>query len=76
MRAAVMYGAGDVRVEDRPDPKIHQPTDAVVRVLRAAICGSDLHPYHSMPPTDQGRPMGHECFAAERFHAGLPEGLP
>jgi threonine dehydrogenase-like Zn-dependent dehydrogenase len=41
MRAAVMYGAGDVRVEDRPDPKIHQPTDAVVRVLRAAICGSD-----------------------------------
>jgi threonine dehydrogenase-like Zn-dependent dehydrogenase len=60
MRAAVMYGAGDVRVEDRPDPKIHQPTDAVVRVLRAAICGSDLHPYHSMPATDQGRPMGHE----------------
>jgi len=60
MRAAVMYGAGDVRVEDRPDPKIHQPTDAVVRVSRAAICGSDLHPYHSMPPTDQGRPMGHE----------------
>ena len=60
MRAAVMYGAGDVRVEDRPDPKIRQPTDAVVRVLRAAICGSDLHPYHSMPPTDQGRPMGHE----------------
>jgi threonine dehydrogenase-like Zn-dependent dehydrogenase len=60
MRATVMYGAGDVRVEDRPDPKIRQPTDAVVRVLRAAICGSDLHPYHSMPPTDQGRPMGHE----------------
>ena len=60
MRAAVMYGAGDVHVEDRPDPKIRQPTDAVVRVLRAAICGSDLHPYHSMPPTDQGRPMGHE----------------
>jgi len=60
MRAAVMYGAGDVRVEDRPDPKIHEPTDAVVRVLRAAICGSDLWPYASMPVTDQGRPMGHE----------------
>jgi hypothetical protein len=55
-----MYGAGDVRVEDRPDPKIHEPTDAVVRVLRAAICGSDLWPYASMPATDQGRPMGHE----------------
>jgi len=60
MRAAVMYGAGDVRVEDRPDPKIHEPTDAVVRVLRAAICGSDLWPYAAMPATDQGRPMGHE----------------
>jgi hypothetical protein len=55
-----MYGAGDVRVEDRPNPKIHEPTDAVVRVLRAAICGSDLWPYASMPATDQGRPMGHE----------------
>ncbi len=60
MRAAVMYGAGDVRVQDRPDPKIHNPTDAVVRVLMAAICGSDLWPYASMPATDQGRPMGHE----------------
>ena len=55
MRAAVMYGAGDVRVEDyRPDPKLRQPTDAVVRVLRAAICGSDLWPYASMPATDAG----------------------
>jgi len=43
MRAALVYGAGDVRVEDRPDPKIHEPTDAVVRLLRrrsaAATCG-------------------------------------
>jgi threonine dehydrogenase-like Zn-dependent dehydrogenase len=55
-----MYGAGDVRVENRPDPAIRRPTDAVVRVLRAAICGSDLWPYASMPPTPRGRPMGHE----------------
>ncbi|MGJ5752309.1 threonine dehydrogenase-like Zn-dependent dehydrogenase [Streptomyces puniciscabiei] len=60
MRAAVMYGAGDVRVENRPDPKIVQPTDAVVRTLAACVCGSDLWPYRSMPATDAGRPMGHE----------------
>ncbi|WEH40274.1 alcohol dehydrogenase catalytic domain-containing protein [Streptomyces sp. AM 2-1-1] len=60
MRAAVMYGAGDVRVEDRPDPKIDQPTDAVVRVVASCVCGSDLWPYASMPATDTGRPMGHE----------------
>ncbi|MFF2942226.1 zinc-binding dehydrogenase [Streptomyces niveus] len=60
MRAAVMYGAGDVRVEDRPDPKITQPTDAVVRVVASCVCGSDLWPYASMPATDTGRPMGHE----------------
>lgn len=60
MRAAVMYGAGDVRVENRPDPKIDQPTDAVVRVVASCVCGSDLWPYASMPATDTGRPMGHE----------------
>ncbi|MGW0670520.1 zinc-binding dehydrogenase [Streptomyces sp. NPDC002746] len=60
MRVAVMYGAGDVRVEDRPDPKIDQPTDAVVRVVASCVCGSDLWPYASIPATDTGRPMGHE----------------
>ena len=55
-----MYGAGDVRIEDVPDPVIHAPGDAIVRVVRAAICGSDLHPYRSMPATDQARQMGHE----------------
>jgi len=60
MKATLMYGAGDVRIADVPDPAIHAPTDAIVRVVRAAICGSDLHPYRSMPATDQGRPMGHE----------------
>lgn len=60
MRAAVMYGAGDVRIEHRPDPKIQQPTDAVVRVVLSCVCGSDLWPYQSMPAGDAGRPMGHE----------------
>jgi threonine dehydrogenase-like Zn-dependent dehydrogenase len=60
MRATVMYGAGDVRVEERPDPRIAQPTDAVVRVLAAGVCGTDLLPYSSMPRAGQGVPMGHE----------------
>ncbi|MGI5459634.1 zinc-dependent alcohol dehydrogenase family protein [Streptomyces sp. CA-249302] len=60
MRATLMYGAGDVRVENVPDPKIHQPTDAIVRVLRSCVCGSDLWPYGSMPATDHGQRMGHE----------------
>jgi threonine dehydrogenase-like Zn-dependent dehydrogenase len=60
MRATVMYGAGDVRVEDVPDPVLREPTDAVVRVLRSCICGSDLWPYWSKPPGDSGQRMGHE----------------
>jgi threonine dehydrogenase-like Zn-dependent dehydrogenase len=60
MRATLIYGAGDVRVEDVPDPVLREPTDAVVRVLRAAICGSDLWPYGSRPATGQGDPIGHE----------------
>src|SRR3954447_2683225 len=60
MRATYMYGAGDVSVIDVPDPTIKQPTDALVRVTGACVCGSDLHPYHSMPPAEAGSPMGHE----------------
>lgn len=60
MKATVMYGAGDVRVENVPDPRIVQSTDALVRVTRACICGSDLWPYQQMAPTPGGRRMGHE----------------
>jgi threonine dehydrogenase-like Zn-dependent dehydrogenase len=60
MRATVMYGAGDVRIENVPDPRVVEPTDAVIAVTRAAICGSDLWPYRSMEPSDTGRRMGHE----------------
>ncbi len=60
MRATVMYEAGDVRVEDVPDPVIKEPTDAIVRITSACICGSDLWPYQSMPHKDGGRRMGHE----------------
>jgi len=60
MRATVMYGAGDVRVEDVPDARLVEPTDAVVVVTRSAICGSDLWPYKAMEPDETGRRMGHE----------------
>jgi threonine dehydrogenase-like Zn-dependent dehydrogenase len=61
MQATLMYEAGDVRVEDVPDPSIEEPTDAILRVTRACICGSDLWPYGSLEPTETGRPMGHEA---------------
>jgi threonine dehydrogenase-like Zn-dependent dehydrogenase len=60
MRATYIYGAGDVRVIDAPDPTIEQPGDAVVRVVRACVCGSDLHPYHSRPASSVGSSIGHE----------------
>jgi threonine dehydrogenase-like Zn-dependent dehydrogenase len=60
MRATLMYGAGDVRVEEVPDSTIELPTDAVVRVVRSCICGSDLWPFGSMPAQQAGNRMGHE----------------
>jgi len=60
MRATVMFGAGDVRIETVPDARLIEPTDAVVHVTRAAICGSDLWPYKTMEHGETGRRMGHE----------------
>jgi threonine dehydrogenase-like Zn-dependent dehydrogenase len=60
VKATVMYEAGDVRVEDVPDAGLVEPTDALVRIERSCICGSDLWPYQKMERTDQGRRMGHE----------------
>ena len=56
-----MYGAGDVRIENAPDPQIIEPTDAIIRVTRACVCGSDLWPYQKMERSDTGRVMGHEA---------------
>ena len=61
MRATVMHAAGDVRIEKVPDASIINPTDALVTVTRACICGSDLWPYKSMEPSDTGVVMGHEA---------------
>src|SRR5512140_1988475 len=61
MRATVMYSAGDVRIENVPDAELVDATDALVRVTRACICGSDLWPYKDMPAEEGGRRMGHEA---------------
>jgi threonine dehydrogenase-like Zn-dependent dehydrogenase len=61
MRATIMYSAGDVRIENVPDATIVESTDALVRVTRACICGSDLWPYQGMPRSEQGQSMGHEA---------------
>jgi len=61
MRATVMYGAGDVRVENVPDARVIEPTDALVTVTRACICGSDLWPYKAMEQSEKGKVMGHEA---------------
>ncbi len=61
MRATVMYKAGDVRIENVPDAAIKNPTDALIRITRACVCGSDLWPYNDMEPTPSGRQMGHEA---------------
>ena len=61
MRATVLFGAGDVRIENVPDARLIEPTDAVVTVTRACICGSDLWPYKTMEHSDTGRIMGHEA---------------
>jgi threonine dehydrogenase-like Zn-dependent dehydrogenase len=60
MRGAVMYGPGDVRVEHRPDPKIVNPTDAIVRLAATCICGSDLWPYRGVETFEWPQPLGHE----------------
>jgi threonine dehydrogenase-like Zn-dependent dehydrogenase len=60
MRGVIMYGPGDVRVEERERPQIVEPTDAIIRVPAACICGSDLWPYRGIAEMNGPTPMGHE----------------
>jgi threonine dehydrogenase-like Zn-dependent dehydrogenase len=60
VRGAVMHAPGDVRVEDRPDPQIRKPSDAIIRLSATCICGSDLWPYRGADRVDRPSPMGHE----------------
>jgi threonine dehydrogenase-like Zn-dependent dehydrogenase len=60
MQGTMLYGSRDVRFEERPDPTITDPTDAIIRIAAACVCGSDLWPYRGIEPITQPRPMGHE----------------
>ncbi|MFW3465577.1 zinc-dependent alcohol dehydrogenase family protein [Streptomyces sp. 058-1L] len=72
MRATVIHAPHDIRVEEVPDPAIRQPTDAVVRVLRACICGSDLWAYRGESARQPGQRIGHEFLGVvEETGAGV-----
>ena len=60
MKGTVLYGPGDIRFEDREDPKIIEPTDAIIRMAATCVCGSDLWPYRGLQPLNGPTPMGHE----------------
>jgi threonine dehydrogenase-like Zn-dependent dehydrogenase len=60
MHGAILHGPGDVRFEERGDPRIVEPTDAVLRLSASCICGSDLWPYRGANQVDRPTPMGHE----------------
>ncbi len=77
MRATVMHSAGDVRIENVPDATLLEPTDALVSVTRACICGSDLWPYKTLERTDAGRRMGHEFIGiVEAVGSQVPASSP
>lgn len=72
MFAAVIHGPGDVRYEERPDPVIVEPTDAVVRTVAACVCGSDLWRYRGIAPVPRPTPIGHEyCGVVEAVGDGV-----
>jgi len=72
MRGAVLYAPGDVRYDDRPEPSIIDPTDAILRMSVSCICGSDLWPYRGISPSSGPAPMGHEyCGIVEDVGRGV-----
>jgi threonine dehydrogenase-like Zn-dependent dehydrogenase len=73
----MLYGPRDVRFEERPDPTIIEPTDAIIRIAAACICGSDLWPYRGLEPITQPRPMGHEyCGIVEEVGSAVKNTKP
>jgi threonine dehydrogenase-like Zn-dependent dehydrogenase len=60
MRGTVLYAPYDVRFEEREEPRILKPTDAIIRTAATCVCGSDLWPYRGINPVPQPTPMGHE----------------
>ncbi|MBR8638502.1 glutathione-dependent formaldehyde dehydrogenase [Streptomyces tuirus] len=75
MRAVTWQGKRDVRVEEVPDPKIQEPTDAIIRITSTGLCGSDLHLYEVLTPfMTPGDILGHEPMGiVEEVGAGVPD---
>src|SRR5947209_1906984 len=72
MKGTVLYAPGDVRFEERPEPKIIKPTDAIVRISVTCVCGSDLWPYRGANPITEPTPMGHEyCGIVEEIGSAV-----
>jgi threonine dehydrogenase-like Zn-dependent dehydrogenase len=77
MRGAVLYGPRDVRFEEREAPNIIKPTDAIIRITAACVCGSDLWPYRGIQPIAQPTPMGHEyCGVVEEVGSAVKSVRP
>lgn len=60
MLATMLYGPGDIRFEDVPEPRIEKPTDAIIRLAASCVCGSDLWPFRGLQPVTAPQAMGHE----------------
>ena len=75
MKQAVLYGPGDVRVQERPDPTIVEPTDAIIRLAATCVCGSDLWPYRGVDAPAQPSPMGHEYCGVVEEVGGAVRGI-
>src|SRR5438067_2759221 len=72
MRGTMLYGPRDVRFEERPDPTMLEPTDTIIRIAAACVCGSDLWPYRGIDAPGQPTPMGHEyCGIVEEVGAAV-----
>jgi len=69
MRGAVLHAPGDVRVEQRPHPRIEKPTDAIIRLSATCVCGSDLWPYRGIEKVDGPAPMATSTSASSRRSA-------
>jgi threonine dehydrogenase-like Zn-dependent dehydrogenase len=77
MRVTVLYGPRDVRSEQRADPKIIKPTDAIIRLAATCICGSDLWPYRGLQPVAEPTPFGHEyCGVVEEVGSAVTKVKP
>src|SRR3954464_15320516 len=77
MRGTVLYAPLDIRFEDLPNPKIEQPTDAVISIAATCVCGSDLWPYRGLQPIKGPTPMGHEyCGVVEEVGSAVKSVKP